>query len=112
MEVYGETGAPHGDMLVTGILRERLPHVRIQLLESLDWWISWCPGLYQFKQTFFNSLIVSKKSSGGGVQYVGSVTSTGVWKYFLCIKTEGLLMGLESILPNSVPSFIWNICAR
>ena len=99
-------------MMVTGILRERLPHVRIQLMESVDWWISWCPFLYQFKQTFFNSLIVSKKSSGGGVQYVGSVTNPGVWKYFLCIKTEAHLMGIENIFPNIVPSFVWNICAR
>ena len=36
LTMFGETGAGNGDQLVTGILRERLPHVRIDILESRE----------------------------------------------------------------------------
>ena len=34
LSLFGESGASNGDTLVTGVLRERLPHVRIDILES------------------------------------------------------------------------------
>ena len=34
LSLFGESGVSNGDTLVTGVLRERLPHVRIDILES------------------------------------------------------------------------------
>ena len=48
-----------------------------------------------FKQTFFNDLVISKKSSRNNVHYVGSVTNLQVWRFFLCIQLEGALMTLQ-----------------
>ena len=74
LALYGETGAPHGDSLVTGLLRERLPHVRIEVLgRGLERLVTLCPWLNSFKATFFNSLVVSKASSAAN-QSIGSTT--------------------------------------
>ena len=87
------------DSLITGVLRERLPHITIEVLSKGRpvWNIvtSWCPFTHMFKQTFFNDLVISKKSSRNNVHYVGSVTNLQVWRFFLCIQLEGALMTLQ-----------------
>ena len=104
LALYGETGAPHGDSLVTGLLRERLPHVRIEVLgRGLERLVTLCPWLNSFKATFFNSLVVSKASSRGGVQYVGPVTSPAVWRYYLCLHLETTLAALADLDPGLAP---------
>ena len=70
------------DSLITGILREQLPHLRLEALQT-RWWevlTDWCPPLYMFKSTFLNSLVLSKTSSRAGVRYVGPVTDGRVWR--------------------------------
>ena len=52
-----------------------------------------------FKQTFYNDLIISKKSSRKGVQYVGEVTNPNVWRFFLCVMLEGLHAVQHSSMP-------------
>ena len=102
------------DSLITGVLRERLPQVRIERMERRHWvWNTaalWCPVTNLFKQTFFNDFVLSKRSST--THYVGSVTDLKVWKFFTCFTLEGPLRALESISPNLVPQFIWDICSR
>ena len=103
------------DSLITGVLRERLPHVRLEPLEVRGpvWRVfSWCSWLHMFKQTFFNDLIVSKRSSRSGVEYVGPVTSPRVWRFFLCVMVEGGLEMAEAAVPGLLPSFLWSVCAR
>ena len=76
LALYGETGAPHGDSLVTGLLRERLPHVRIEVLgRGLERLVTLCPWLNSFKATFFNSLVVSKASSAAN-RLIGEVVQS------------------------------------
>ena len=78
LALYGETGAPHGDSLVTGLLRERLPHVRIEVLgRGLERLVTLCPWLNSFKATFFNSLVVSKASSAAN-RSIGSTTGSTI----------------------------------
>ena len=36
---------------------------------------TYCSWLHMFKQTFYNDLIISKKSSRKGIQYVGDITN-------------------------------------
>ena len=78
------------DSLITGVLRERLPHVRcrsrsrsrrhqdtllallfrleVLAVRPLPWRLfSWFSLGHLFKETFFNDLIISKRSSRGGV---------------------------------------------
>ena len=131
LTMFGETGAGNGDQLVTGILRERLPHVRIDILESREqcdnneckfyissagskWerFFTYCPWLNGFKATFFNSLIISKASSRKGVEYVGSIFNPAVWKYFICLHVEHLLEDLERMFPSMLPSHVWDVCMR
>ena len=71
-----------------------------------------CPWLNGFKATFFNSLIVSKTSSRKGVEYVGSIFSPAVWKYFICLHIEHLLDDLERLFPSMLPSYVWDACTR
>ena len=73
---------------------------------------TYCSWLHMFKQTFYNDLIISKKSSRKGVQYVGDITNPNVWRFFLCVMLEGGLEALETHAPWMMPSFLWNICAR
>ena len=113
LELYSETGAAHGDFLVSGILRERLPHVRIEMMGG--WWhrmFLGCRRLNEIKATFFNYLVKSKTSSRGHIHYVGSVTNLHVWKYYLCLHLESHLMNAEKFIPQLIPSAAWNICSR
>jgi len=106
------------DSLITGVLRERLPWVRIEMLMTPGVPSVWqkfftlCPWMNTFKQTFFNSMIRSKKSSRSYVEYVGPVTSLGVWRFFVCLHIEGLLELVESSASSLVPSWLWDICVR
>ena len=104
------------DSLITGVLRERLPHVRIEVLHSgLPLWnslTSHCPWTHMFKQTFFNDLVISKKSSRNNVHYVGSVTNLQLWKFFLCVTVEGALEMVQAQVPSLVPDFLWSVCSR
>jgi len=118
LELYGDSETPIAqieDSLITGVLRERLPHVRIEMMHLGYRWerfFTWCGWLHMFKQTFFNDLIISKTSSRKNVQYVGSVTNPKVWKFFICVMVEGCLGWFETNFPTLVPSFLWNICSR
>ena len=102
------------DYLIAGVLRERLPHVRIERMETRHpVWNTvalWCPVTNLFKQTFFNDFVLSKRSST--THYVGSITEPKVWKFFTCFTLEGALRALESISPSLVPQIIWDICSR
>ena len=116
--MYGDSKTPITqieDSLITGILRERLPHIRIKMMELGPRWeriFTWCPWLHVFKQTFMNDLIISKKSSRNNVEYVGGITNPNVWKFFLCLMVEGGLGIMEEKFPTLMPSFIWGVCAR
>ena len=119
LELYGDRESEVvqiEDSLITGVLRERLPHVRIEVLHSgnplLNSLTSHCPWTHMFKQTFFNDLVISKKSSRNNVHYVGSVTNPHLWRFFLCMTMEGALLTVQSYVPELVPPFIWSVCAR
>ena len=104
------------DSLITGVLRERLPHISIEVLSRGNpVWnrvTSWCPFTHMFKQTFFNDLIISKVSSRNNVHYVGSITNLQLWKFYLCIVLEGGLRLLETHAPSFLPHSLWAMCAR
>lgn len=104
------------DSLITGVLRERLPHVTIEVLsKGHPAWnrvTSWCPVTHMFKQTFFNDLIISKVSSRSNIHYVGSVNNLQLWKFYLCTLLEGGLRLLESQAPSLLPHYLWTVCAR
>ena len=102
------------DSLITGILKERLPEVRLETLFIGRWKkiFTGCSFIHVFKQTFFNDLIVSKISSRSNVHYVGPVTNPQVWRFFLCAHLEGILMVVDEYVPHVIPSFMWDICKR
>ena len=106
------------DSLITGILRERLPAVSLDTLETgvmARLWLnifSHCSWITGFKITFLNSLVISKTSSRSNVQYVGPITSPQVWRYFFCINVEGILELLDRLVGGLVPDFLWNVCKR
>jgi len=106
------------DYLVAGVLRERLSvpldMIETDSLTSLVWtnYLSVCPWLTTTKQTFFNDFVVRKNSARKNIQYVGQPTDLAVWKFFLCLHMEAALELLESRLPDYIPPFMWDICAR
>ena len=104
------------DSLITGVLRERLPHITIEVLSKGNpLWnrvTSVCPMTHMFKQTFFNDLIISKVSSRSNIHYVGSITNLQVWNFYLCVLLEAALHTLQSHTPLPVPDFLWSICTR
>ena len=106
------------DSMITGVLRERLPHVRLEVLETGFFPFLWmnifshCPWLTLTKLSFFNDLVISKRSSRSNVQYVGSITSPGVWRFYICLHLEFVLEHLEQLTPGLVPSFVFDICIR
>ena len=104
------------DSLITGVLRERLPHITIEVLSKGNpLWnrvTSWCPLTHMFKQTFFNDLIISKVSSRSNIHYVGSITNLQVWNFYLCVLLEAALHTLQSHTPLPVPDLLWSICTR
>ena len=106
------------DYLIAGVLRERLPGISLETLESgitaSTWqhFFSHCPWLTTAKQTFFNDLVISKKSSRSGVQYVGHLFNLSVWRFFICIHMEALLEMVEMRMEGTVPDYIWDICVR
>ena len=105
------------DMLITGVLRDSLGDVDLEMLPStrLRWlWtqvLSHCPWLTVFKMTFFDELVIRKTSDRSGVQYVGSVTDLKVWKFFICLHVEVALINIDNLF-GSVPDFLWDICQR
>ena len=106
------------DSLITGVLREALPDVRLQTLQNgvlPHLWnkvFSHCPWLSLAKLSFSNDLVITKRSSRSNVQYVGSLTSPGVWRFFICLHLEFVLEHLEYFASGLVPSFIFDICKR
>ena len=90
--------------------------MRIEVLHSgLPLWnslTSHCPWTHMFKQTFFNDLVISKRSSRNNVHYVGSITNLHLWRFFLCVTVEGALEMVQSQAPALVPPFLWSVCAR
>ena len=119
LAVYGESPGPITqieDSLITGVLRERLPGLRLQMLEArppFPWRLfSYCGWLHSFKSTFLNDLIISKKSSRKGIQYVGDIRNPNVWRFFLCQRVEVILEAIETIVPWKLPYNLWSVCAR
>ena len=106
------------DSLITGVLRERLPYVKIEMLETQGIPSAWqkfftlCPWMNTFKQTFFNSMVMSKRSSRSNVHYVGHITNPGVWRFFICLHLEGLFEVVDHLLPGLVPTWMWGVCVR
>ena len=106
------------DSLITGVLRKRLPSLALEMLDtSLQtriWqnYLSYCPWLTVAKLTFFDEIVINKTSSRSGVQYVGSITSPRVWRFFICLHLEVGLGALENWLPGIVPDFVWDFCTR
>ena len=104
------------DSLITGVLRERLGGVELDML--VETWtnkhcwlniLSHCPWLTVAKLTFFDDLVRNKTSDRSGVQYVGSITSPKVWRFFLCLHLEVVLLAVENIVDVGV---LWDICKR
>ena len=118
-KLYRETEVEQiEDSLITGVLRERLEGVVLDTLETgvmAKPWLhifSHCPWMIGFKITFFNDMVISKRSSRSDVQYVGGLTEPGVWRYFLCLQLEGGLSLVEDAAPGLVPQVIWDVCHR
>ena len=71
------------DSLITGVLRESLGDVDLEILVesslSLVWtrFFSHCPWMTVAKMTFFDELVLSKISDRSGVQYVGDIWTPG-----------------------------------
>ena len=102
------------DMLITGVLRQSLGDVHLDMLAETNkhcWlhFLSHCPWLTVAKLTFFDDLVINKTSDRSGVQYVGSVTSPKVWRFFLCLHLEVALLAMEDIFDVG---FLWDICKR
>lgn len=107
------------DYLIAGVLREKIPGVDVETLRSdrvSDWawqnYLSHCPWLVTTRQTFFNDLVLSKKSSRNNVQYVGGLTNWRVWRFYLCLHFESVLEMLETRVAGVVPDYLWDVCAR
>lgn len=107
------------DYLIAGVLREKVPGLAVESLRSdrvtdLIWqnYLSHCPWLVTLRQTFFNDMVLSKKSSRSNVQYVGSMTNTKVWRFFICLHVESILEMVDLRMPGVVPDFMWDICSR
>ena len=106
------------DSLITGVLRERLPDVSVDTYETglaANLWLNYlshCPWMTGWKITFFNNMVISKKSSRSNTQYVGSMMEPGVWRYFLCLHLEGALLLADHFVEGLVPQFIWDVCVR
>ena len=106
------------DMLITGVLRQSLGDVDLDILvdSRMRWlwtdFLSHCPWLTVAKMTFFDDLVIRKRSDRSGVQYVGSVWDVHVWRFFLCLHIETALGSIENIFSMSIPNFIWDVCKR
>ena len=46
------------------------------------------------------------------MQYVGSMTNTKVWRFFICLHVESILEMVDLRMPGVVPDFMWDICSR
>ena len=105
------------DSLITGVLRERLPSLALEMLDTSHktriWqnYLSYCPWLTVAKLTFFDEIVI-KTSSRSGVWYVGSITSPGVWRFFICLRLEVGLGALKNWLPGLLPDLLWDFCTR
>ena len=106
------------DSLITGVLRESLGDVDLDMLvKTRQRWLwsnilSHCPWLTVLKLTFFDELVIQKTSDRSGVQYVGSIWSPKVWKFFICLHYESLLGAGENILGGPMPVILWDVCKR
>ena len=115
LAVFGEFQAEVSlieDSLITGVLRQSLGQVQLGMLAGSSSWLhllSHCPWLAVAKLTFFDPVVTRKTSDRSGVQYVGSVTESKVWRFFLCLHLEVVLLSLENILDVDV---LWDLCRR
>ena len=106
------------DSLITGVLRESLGDVDLDMLvDTRQRWLwrnilSYCPWLTVFKLTFFDELVIQKTSDRSGVQYVGSIATPKVWKFFICLHIESLLGAGENLLGLAMPEILWDVCKR
>ena len=103
------------DSLITGLLRQRLGDVGLGSLALGPVWtslLSHCPWLTVARTTFLDPLVVRKTSDRSGVQYVGSLTEPGVWRFFLCLHVETALGAVEGLLGATLPDFVWDVCQR
>ena len=69
-------------------------------------------GCNFLKHYFLDPLVVRKTSDRSGVQYVGSLTEPGVWRFFLCLHVETALGAVEGLLGAALPDFVWDVCQR
>jgi len=97
------------DCYITGVLRERLPWVKLNAIETgplgrLANIVSHCPILSVFKNVFLNGIVLEKGSSN--VAYVNSP------RFFVCMMLDMLLQSLEKIHPALTPAYMWTICDR
>ena len=115
---YNEDVTLIEDNMITGILREKIGNVGIDVLVKtcFTWiwtkYLSHCPWLTGVKMIFFNELVIQKKSDRNNVEYVGSALSTGAWRFFLCAHWENILMDAEKFLGLNIPQSFWMICIR
>jgi len=104
------------DSLITGVLRDSLPNIKVETYEtgicSQIWlhYLSHCAFLTGFKITFFNSYVISKVSSRSDTWYVGSIFDWPVWRYFMCLHFEGWILIAERLL--NVPQGVYDVCKR
>ena len=106
------------DNLITGILREKIGNVGVDVLvkTKMTWiwtkYLSHCPWLTGVRTIFFNMLVIQKKSDRNNVEYVGSALSSGTWRFFLCAHWEHILMDAEKFFGLKIPQSFWMICIR
>lgn len=99
------------DIFVTGFLRERLPWVQLQQFDSgisgTVWnrFLSQCPFLGITKNIFANDVVLDKGS--------GSVTYIKGMKFYSCAFLEFFILeNMELMMPDMVPPYLWDLCAR
>jgi len=104
------------DTMITGVLRDAIGDIEVDTYEtgimSQIWlhYLSHCSFLTGFKITFFNSYIMSKRSSRSDTWYVGSITDLPVLRYFLCFYYECWIRHIEQYI--LLPKVLYDVCIR
>ena len=58
-------------------------------------------------------IILLKVSSRSGIMYVGPITSSATWRFYLCSSWETLLKMVESYSSLlTIPQIAWDLCKR
>jgi len=97
------------DVFITGVIRERLPWVKLSVLETgpagqLVNIASHFPLLTVVKLVLLNGIVLEKGS--GNVSYINSP------RFLICTMLETVLEKVEKIHPLLTPAYIWDICDR